>query len=57
MPNFALEPDGFGTTFTGSFVVTLKLFLDGFGDGFALGLMLDGEVGSEFPSIIVTLIF
>ena len=59
MPTPAELPDGLGATFTGAFVVTLKLFIEGSGDGFAFGsAVLVGCVrGSDLPSTIVTLIF
>ena len=57
IPNPAPFPDGLGSTFTGSFVVTLKLFLAG--NGFALVVALGDAVivGMLLPSTTVTLIF
>jgi hypothetical protein len=42
MPTAAFEPEGVGTTLTGSFVVTLKVFGDALGVGFgdALGVAI-----------------
>jgi hypothetical protein len=58
-PTFALEPEGFGTTLTGSLVVTLKLFLFGFGFEVAFDDALAEGVGVETfsPSFTTTLIF
>ena len=57
IPNPAPFPDGLGLTFTGSFVVTLKLFLAG--KGFGLGVAFGDAVGVGMllPSTTVTLIF
>ena len=40
-------------------LVTLKLFADGSGEGFALGVAIEVgfAIGKELPSTIVTLIF
>jgi len=59
IPNPAELPDGLGITFTGSLLVTLKLFADGKGDGFAFGVAIEVgfAIGKELPSTIVTLIF
>jgi hypothetical protein len=59
IPNPAELPDGLGITLIGSLLVTLKLFAEGNGDGFAFAVALglaDG-VGRDFPSTIVTFIF
>ncbi len=60
IPTFAFVPEGFGTTLTGFFVVTLKLLLEGFGVGFTVAL--DDGLAVAFgvatsPSLMVTLIF
>ena len=58
-PTFALEPEGLGTTFTGSLVVTLKSFLFelGFGVTFDEALVEGTGVGIFSPSFTTTLIF
>jgi hypothetical protein len=58
-PTFAFEPEGFGTTFTGSFVVTLNPFLFEVGLGVAFDDdFADGAGDGTFsPSFTTTLIF
>ena len=59
IPTPALEPEGVGTTFTGLFVVTLKLFAALVGLELGLGLTVTGVLGVAIlpPSTTVTLIF
>ena len=59
MPTPAELPDGLGATFTGALVITLKLFIEGNGDGFTFGsaFLVGFVLGSDLPSTIVTLIF
>ena len=59
IPTPAELPDGLGATVTGPLVVTLKLFIEGNGDGFACGpaVFVGCVLGSDLPSTIVTLIF
>ena len=60
-PTAAFDPDGFGTTFTGSLLVTLNPFFEAVGLGDALlvtfgeGVELFGE--EVLPSMMVTFIF
>jgi hypothetical protein len=59
IPIPALEPEGVGTTFTGLFVVTLKLFTALVGLEVGIGFTAAGELDATIlsPSTIVTLIF
>ena len=61
IPTPAPFPDGLGSTLTGSFVVTLKLFLAGRGFAFVVDLgVAFGDAlfdGMLLPSTTVTLIF